>query len=467
MNIGPSKRLTDILSNYLEFDQKQISLGLWRGDLQIQSVELKKDAFFPLLNTWKNNHSTNPDLASFFTKESLVHDEPCFASAINLKLVKGSIGHFRARVPWKKLLLGSSDTIVHLELHDVIIRMGLESCIAKALENDGLEKLYSNDIDIPIDLPEGNPTEDRIWKQEMIRIAEKCITEKKDIPTPEEFSKMKNDFLSKIPKTELIQDKSFLESFVKNFATSLGWRTGQGLKVDIQNVQIILEQDGIEVGILCESIEIDEAATSTESVEDGASNVCISNNDEIRKRLALSDCGLFVRPTLNVDQHSPPVIDDYVIQPTNVSANITLRKGNNSMTIDQLEQEYKTLETEELKPKVRRGKRDKITNVDEAMDNRSILSSGVTSEVGSESALDMEQILSLSQKMDQELDKDHMREMSAGLSVKISVDRINILISTRLMQLGNNFIDNSIRIRRGRPEQNISSMTRWDTDKKT
>ena len=468
MNIGPSKRLTDILSNYLEFDQKQISLGLWRGDLQIQSVELKKDAFFPLLNTWKNNHSTNPDLASFFTKESLLHDEPCFASAINLKLVKGSIGHFRACVPWKKLLLGSSDTVVHLELHDVIIRMGLESCIAKALENDGLEKLYSNDIDIPIDIPEGNPTEDRIWKQEMIRIAEKCISEKKDIPTPEEFSKMKNDFLSKIPKKELIQDKSFLESFVKNFATSLGWRTGQGLKVDIQNVQIILEQDGIEAGILCESIEIDKAATSTESVEDGASNVCISNNNEIQKRLSLSDCGVFVRPTSNADQHSPPVIDDYVIQPTNVRANITLRKGNNSMTIDQLEQEYKTLETEELKPKVRRGKRDKITTVhaDEAMDNRSILSSGLTSEVGSESALDMEQIMSLSQKIDQELDKDHMREMSAGLSVKISVDQINILISTRLMQLANNFIDNSIRIRRGRPEQNISSITRWDTDKK-
>jgi hypothetical protein len=467
MNIGPSKRLTDILSNYLEFDQNQISLGLWNGDLQIQSVELKKDAFFPLLNTWKINHSTNPDLSSFFTKEALLHDEACFASAINLKLVKGSIGHFRARVPWKKLLLGSSDTTVHLELHNVIIRIGLESCIAKALENGGLERLYSNDIHIPTDITDGNQTEDRRWKQEMIRIAEKCIAEKKDIPTPEEFSKMKVDFLSKMPLMEQIKEKSFIESFVKNFATSLGWRSGQGLKVDIQNFQVILEQDGIEAGITCDSIEIDEAAASTENAEDGASNIHVSNNDAIQKRLVLSDCGVFVRPSLNFGQDAPPTIDDYVVQPTSIYANITLRKGNTVMTIDQLEQDYQTLEKEDIKPKVRRGKRDKITKVkiDEALDATSTVPTDLVSEAGSQSTLDMEQILSLSQKIDQELEQERVREMAAGLSIKVNVDRINVLLTTRLLKLGNTFVENTTRLKRGRPNESISAVTRWDADK--
>jgi len=77
-SIRPSKRLTDFLTTYFEFDSNQLSLGLWSGDLKIQNVNLRKEAFDPLLNDWKDKDA-NIDLAAFLSKEIFVDKEPSFS----------------------------------------------------------------------------------------------------------------------------------------------------------------------------------------------------------------------------------------------------------------------------------------------------------------------------------------------------------------------------------------------------
>jgi hypothetical protein len=47
---NPSKKIAEILSEFLEFDPNQLLLGLWSGDLSLKDVGLRCDTINAYLN---------------------------------------------------------------------------------------------------------------------------------------------------------------------------------------------------------------------------------------------------------------------------------------------------------------------------------------------------------------------------------------------------------------------------------
>lgn len=488
----PSKRLTEILSTYLEFDSKQLQLGLWSGDLQIRNVNLKKDSIDPLLNTWKDE-SCNMDIASLMTKEALVDNPPSFSSLLDLKLINGNIGYVRARVPWKNLLLGAGDNTVQIDLHDVTIRLGFESTFAKELQKKHgvFSKVYGQNHQRPMKLERLSRNE-RLWKQEMIKIAEQYHKDGKDIPSPAEFAKLKKKF--EFPKNEVVDGPegydeerqnphaSILERFVKSFATSIGWRVGEGLKLSIRNLQIYFVQDNISVGIHVDTIEIrdyshgeDESMTFT---EDGSeiemnkkSQYCLPDENGlfIKKQIKVTNIGVFVKDGAPESIHHglDPAMDEFIVLPTNISVKMCLRKtGSNYEVIgkvipdemschDETDEQDSTITVPHKK--IRRGKREKIEKrvVDSAADmgtedkvknlDESI---PITTENDIERGKEREILTTFAQRNFEDIG---VAELTALFSVKINLHRLVVVSTTRSMTLIDRFLKHLSKIKCGRP----------------
>merc|ERR1712037_82211 len=105
----------------------QLHLGLWGGDLKIENVRLKRTAFHSLLNKWK--------------KDKCSYD----FNTLTLKLVHGSIGYLRIRLPWKQLILGAKNTEVRIELHDVMISLGFDHSTKKS-SNDAYPRIKNKNL---------------------------------------------------------------------------------------------------------------------------------------------------------------------------------------------------------------------------------------------------------------------------------------------------------------------------------
>ncbi len=508
-NMRPSKHLTDLLSTYLDFDGKEIKLGLWGGDLKIQDVHLRNDAFTPLLNSWKDNSSiasnsddaTNVgiDIAAFLTKELLIDHDPSLSSTIDLKLIKGTIGYCRAKIPWQNLLLKNNVETVHIDLRDVTIRLGCESCIAKlllqhhekqkSLVGKGQKKRSGKRI---FNKLHGN---ERIWKQEMIRIAEECVSSGKDIPSPAEFATMKDAFLAKLPsdtKFHGAQDggkATFLERFVKSFATSIGWRVGKGLKVTMRNIRIVIVHGGIEVGLHTDVIELfqythsdDDSSTVSMSMDNssfpskesdsrhtGATGELEEGDlgDSIRKLVKISNCGLFVREISDQDastdwssSSSEVSLDEYVLQPTNVSASLCLRKTGLSVQVDEVDggkqsssrvTESTTTSAAEdlLTKKPRRGKKEKKRKLN--ADAVSVASSvNYVLETSSQNSI-QHSVETSANNSQHSFDGIDFAESSALVSTKLKVEGITIVTTTRSLELIRRFLRRLLKLKNGRP----------------
>ena len=517
----PSKRLTDVLSTYLDFDGKQLKLGLWGGDLKIQDVNLKNDAFYPLLNTWKaNDGTTGLDIASFLTKEALIGKGPSYDSTLDLKLMKGTIGYFRARVPWKNLLLGAGDDTVHVDLRDVTIRLRLESCIGKELDskNGGLSKLYSQQQQKGAAKYSRLHGDERRWKQEMIRIAEQCVKNGQDIPSPAEFLKRRAEFIGKessdAKDIEKEDKASFLERFVRSFASSLGWRIGQGLKVSMSNIQIIMVQDGVEVGLLTEAIELyeykysqgdDESVSVVDEPDGDMPNSAFNSEskgsssgphagsgsgDSIRKQMKVSNCGVFLRTVSEFHEPSvDPALDEYIIQPTNATVSMCLRKTALSVNVDQMGKDAEFMDDDSQtadglnedddsiarRKKPRRGKREKRRKLSEDSESCSILK-----EVGAEPDTNLEdnkhssssvstaENASLKRESESQSSFEGIdfEESSALVSTKIQMDKLVVVTTTRSLRLLNNFVTRVSKIKGGRPSNDLGTFLDGDVEKK-
>eukprot|EP00522_Entomoneis_paludosa_P001168 CAMPEP_0172469526 /NCGR_PEP_ID=MMETSP1065-20121228/63928_1 /TAXON_ID=265537 /ORGANISM="Amphiprora paludosa, Strain CCMP125" /LENGTH=192 /DNA_ID=CAMNT_0013227211 /DNA_START=50 /DNA_END=625 /DNA_ORIENTATION=+ len=109
---NPSKQVTSLLSEYLEFDEEQLNLGIWSGRLALKDVNLKADAIYPHLNQIFAQAETQND----FTKSK---------PPLRVKLVSGTIGELNLNIPWKSLVWGQGD--VKVELRNVVIVVTLES----------------------------------------------------------------------------------------------------------------------------------------------------------------------------------------------------------------------------------------------------------------------------------------------------------------------------------------------------
>ena len=499
--MNPSKRLTEFLSTYLDLDGKQLKIGLWGGDLKIQDVDIKSDAFDKLLNTWKDTESVGVtsrlDLSYFLSKEALIEKEPSLASTLDLKLVKGKIGFFRARVPWKNLLLGAGDDTVHIDLRDVTIQLGLESRIAKLLKG---RKCPFTRINEPYRKKSSNSHElhgfERRWKQEMIRIAEQCHADKKDIPSPAEFAELKAEFLSKekstIEEFNYEQVKlTFLERFVQSFASSIGWRIGRGLKVKIQNIRIIMVHGGVEVGLVTESFELFEydhgdhkskGTAGNQHVESPASFSSSESKrpsdaeqgnhaDRIRKNVKISNCGIFAKAATKQTGHlRDPIIDEYIVQPANATISLCLRKTGISIELQDTERDEDAQPSEKANlcdsdetKKPRRGKRDrrrKFSEIskspsaakgDSATTDTNFRSPKNNSEVKIASKDGENDHSQLSIDCQRSCDGIDFEESSASFSTNIQMDGLVVAATTRSLDLLRRFMKRITNLKNGRP----------------
>ena len=182
-SISPSRRLTDFLSAYLDFDdgpssppsassatpspppssadapfdastntagaadnntggskrraRSLLNLGLWGGDLSLRNVSLKSEAVEPLLNGLLpppprgGKKRPRPPSSAPNVDANLEGD-------LQLTLIRGTIGHLRLAVPWRQLVLGGGydakeqakgrgQPVVEVVVEDVTVVLGLRS----------------------------------------------------------------------------------------------------------------------------------------------------------------------------------------------------------------------------------------------------------------------------------------------------------------------------------------------------
>jgi N-terminal region of Chorein or VPS13 len=120
---NPSKKVSEILSQYLEFDPEQLSLGIWSGNLSLHDVSLREDAVYPILNRYLYSSAASSGSRVVAASHSARLDY-CPPPA-RFKLVSGSIGSLEMKIPWKRLVWGPGD--VEVKLRNVVLVVALES----------------------------------------------------------------------------------------------------------------------------------------------------------------------------------------------------------------------------------------------------------------------------------------------------------------------------------------------------
>ena len=235
----PTQAITDILSSYLEFDLKQLQLGVWSGDLQLRDVNLRRDALFPLLNPKnKGNDSNNVENQD-----------------IQLHLVNGTVGNLRIQVPWVGLVKGHG---LDVQMSDVKIVLGFQSPswnYPDSVKNNG-QSHEDNE----------SKSSEREKKQRLIREAERCFYYNLPISNPDACENTTTSSTEKKKINDLPQEKGkkdvieanggILERLMKSIVSSLMWRVLSGLNVEIKKLTIIFVVEGVELGITLESLVI-------------------------------------------------------------------------------------------------------------------------------------------------------------------------------------------------------------------
>jgi hypothetical protein len=333
--VNPSKKISELLSQFLEFDPKQLQVGIWSGDLSITDVHLKREAFAPLLNPTPHNASNEP---------------------LHLKLVSGKVGHMRVQIPWKRLVWGQGD--VRLDISDVDIVLAYESREATQRRLKFLRKLESKSADEDDDDetgPKEISEEERERKQAWLLEAEKRQLQGLPIPTSFEDC-VKQDKEEETEAGDCREKEAVrIESYLEQATKSLVWRFFAGLQASIRNIRVVIVQDGVEIGVIQHSMEIKagkqaEATVATEPTgtdfsdfnntdstpsEDPGSVITPPNDmneykgeyedgEHVDKTIEVEGFGVFIRkvspptvsplPQLSFSHAVDP--DDYVLRPT-------------------------------------------------------------------------------------------------------------------------------------------------------
>jgi hypothetical protein len=245
---NPSKKVTEILSKFLEFDPEQLELGIWSGDLSLNNVKLRQDAIQPLLNKKANKPHTNP------LKKPPLH----------MKLVSGTVGHMRIRIPWKRLVWGGG--AVQLEISDVQIVLAFQSREETEREKkaENAKKKQKKKKNKPAEESKYS-TNYREAKQRRLREAERRhlqgmpvalyldnIHRKNSIE--KEATKATQEAQKDLKKTP--SDANRVDRWLKNATSDFFWRFYSGLQGSIKKARIVVVQDGVEVGVIIQSIEV-------------------------------------------------------------------------------------------------------------------------------------------------------------------------------------------------------------------
>jgi N-terminal region of Chorein or VPS13 len=267
---NPSKKVTELLSRYLEFDPEQLQLGIWSGNLSLSNVNLRHEAIYPLLNRHLNKGG------SAATSEG-GHGQPqqdYLKPPLKFKLISGKIGSLSMKIPWKRLVWGQGD--VQVDMRNIVIVLALES-------NEETENQKKNKDDDSATSRSYYPEEDegasessdkqdhisrsnlrlvRGKKQRLLREAERRHLQGRSLGPWLNAMKMKEEeerAKKGIPQgdsTTLKQRESRLVKWLRSTTSDFFWRFYVGLQMNVENVKIVIVQDGIELGIIMPSNKV-------------------------------------------------------------------------------------------------------------------------------------------------------------------------------------------------------------------
>jgi N-terminal region of Chorein or VPS13 len=386
--INPSRKISEILAQFLEFDSKQLHFGIWSGDLTISNVKLKEDAFSSFLNS------------SNVTPES--NKEP-----LQLKLVRGKVGHIRLKIPWKSLVWGQEP--VRLFISDIDIVFSYESRDeARRRPSRRKSSIQHNDISNEGSgrNEEGIEIHDELLEQKYLWLEEAETRLLRGLPLQEPFSPSAANQHQKNVQEDS-GSKGFFASLVDQMKTSLGMNAAAGLQAEIRNVRITIQQGDIEIGCMLRGLELNspterEGSTNTEtsnlsscelnkSTTGHPSNNRSEKNKQIQresepdfwkidKELLIFEFAMFLRkfdPLVSPELHSFIKLSDLILTPTKIVIPITyisprpFHKENSKKMLphhhidmsSQAETSFSHTNANKMEGKRRRGKREKINDI--------------------------------------------------------------------------------------------------------
>jgi hypothetical protein len=336
---NPSQKVTEVLSKFLEFDPAQLELGIWSGDFSLKNVNIRQEAINPILN--KKAHKP--------------HLDPKKKPPLRMKLVSGTVGNMRIRIPWKRLVWGQG--AVQLEISDVMIVLALESLeetenARKSYASSGKSKKKKSSASKEPEVPQSY----RDAKQRRLREAERRYLQGMPVALWLELVHRKNSIekdaakmQEELDKLKKVQEKEegFLDRWLKNTTSDFFWRFYAGLQGSIKKARIVVVQDGVEVGCIIQSIEVLAGKNDikmTVSLDGDESSANVTGNDDLSsppnfvyegayddgehvdKQLKQDGVGVFVRKEASLAKipqalrfSSSVSADDYLLRPVNLN----------------------------------------------------------------------------------------------------------------------------------------------------
>lgn len=415
---NPTRKITEILSTYLEFDPEQLKLGIWSGHLSLTDVSLREEALYPLLNAHVKTTSSS-------------HSKP----PLRFKLVSGKIGSLELTIPWKRLVWGQGD--VQVNIKGVTIVLALES-IEETEQRRKDNTKNENDSNVDGDesnIPETNTTvlfpdmivDDgdllsstsqsskahaefmRDLKQNRLNEAER--RHMRGLPIGSWLRTVnKRDrhavgkMMAASKNEELAEASNRFESWLKGATKDFFWRFHSGLALNIENVKIIVIQDGVELGLMLPLTQMVAGGSNSQPTTPKArgNNIRLRDDQAIEnvvyqgeyddgehvdKCIKVTGLGVYVRSSTAFSQNTrlrgegDPSTKEFVLRPVDLSFAYSIfypyppekRKAKETSVAkhsrDDTTTAASTINSNEMTPSVdstkrRRGKRDKASFVD-------------------------------------------------------------------------------------------------------
>lgn len=370
---NPSQKVTEILSKFFEFDPSELDLGIWSGDLQLKNVKLRQEAIHPLLNKQANKP----------------HTDPLKKAPLHMKLVSGTVGNMRIRIPWKRLVWGQG--AVQLDISDVMIVLALQSREeTEEQRRKGLLKVKDKKKNAEED--SGVSKAYREAKQRRLREAERRHQQgmpvalyldnlhrknsiAREAAKAEEASKNNGSSASSSSKSK---EPGRIDKWLKNTGSDLFWRFFAGIQGSITKARIVVVQDGVEVGCIIQSIEVvagkdgtkvnvnmadedpsemsEEARTAAEMTppETFMYEGAYEDGEHVDKTIKQQGLGLFIRKEVSMAKVPKALrfstsvsADDYILRPVDLDLSFSFfypypPERRKKRAIDNLSQETPT-----------------------------------------------------------------------------------------------------------------------------
>ena len=404
---NPRKKVTELLSNYIEFDDpKQFQLGIWSGHVSLNNVQLRQEALYPILNhhhhlpnnaAARGRGSSSTATAARTTPPTTTGDPTTRTRKppLRFKLVSGSIGSLDIRIPWKRLVWGQGD--VQVDVRNVVLVLALETReemwerFRKERRQDEKQKAQAtsssivdddndDDDDIKNDENDQNDCEDCIFtfldelegddsdteetnpetrrllrkkRQKRLREAERRLLKGLSVGSWLNHVKKKEDAeLAKIMNDEEapIKKNGRFEKWVKETTKGFLWRFFAGIQWNCENLNVVMVQDGVEIGLSVPrfvgiagreeraSVNVvleDEDVSSTSSGATPSQTViyqgAYEDGEHIDKHIKVSQIGIYVRkqmayfrPAEEIPSPADIAASEFVLRPVDLEFSFSL-----------------------------------------------------------------------------------------------------------------------------------------------